>query len=112
MPFIDVYTNTHIGDKKEEIKKKLGQAICVIPTKNESQLMVRLSEDQVMYMAGKDQPAAMVILYVKDHFEQKYYEAFNKELTAILQEELGIDPGCIYLKMDENDIWGVRGIIV
>ena len=113
MPFIDVYTNVHIGANETEIKKRLGRAITEIPTKTESQLMIRLCEDQTIYMAGDgEQPAAMVILMVKGHFEQQYYEAFNKKLTAILQEELGIRPNRIYLKMDENDIWGVNGIIV
>ena len=113
MPFIDVYTNVHIGASAVEVKKRLGRAITEIPTKTESQLMVRLSGDQHLYMAGDgEQPAAMVILMVKGHFEKEYYEAFNKKLTAILQEELGIRPNRIYLKMDENEIWGVNGVIV
>lgn len=113
MPFLDVYTNVHIGSNESELKKRLGRAITEIPGKTESVLMIRFVDDQHLYMAGDgEQPAAMVVLMVKGHYEKEVYEAFNKKMTAILQEELGIRPNRIYLKMDENDIWGVNGIIV
>lgn len=113
MPFIDVYTNAHIGNSEKKIKQRLGEAITVIPGKTEAVLMIRLSEDQKLYMAGDgEEPAAMVMLMVKGHYEKEYYEAFTKELAKILNEELGIADKRIYLKMDENDIWGVGSIIV
>lgn len=110
MPFVNLYTNVHIGASERDLKKRLGRAITEIPGKSESSLMIRFAEDQHLYMSGDgDQPAAMVELKVKGHFETKEYDAFCRKLTMILQEELGIRPNRIYLQITESEIWGVNG---
>jgi len=111
MPMISVKTNTAIPvDKEVILKTKLGEAIALIPGKNESRLMISFEDNVRMYFSGKNDTS---MAYVEvDCLGQSTREAYTKVTAAIcdmMKAELGIAPGSVYVRYDEAVHWGWNG---
>lgn len=111
MPFINTRTNAKLTDEKcESIKKKLGKAIELIPGKSENWLMVSFDCESRLYFKGRnDKPLAFVEVKLFGKASGDAYNNLTREITGILNDELGIQPDCIYVKYEEVSNWGWNG---
>lgn len=111
MPYINTKTTVKIdNEKKEVIKTKLGKAIELIPGKSENWLMVSFDDNSVMYFKGSNEkPLAFVEVKIFGKASEDAYAKLTNAITSILNEELGIQPDCIYVKYEEVSTWGWNG---
>ncbi len=111
MPYINTKTTVTISeDKKELIKKKLGNAIELIPGKSENWLMLSFDDNSSMYFKGsKEKPLAFVEVKLFGKASLDAYQKLTNEITDILNKELKIQPDCIYVKYEEVSNWGWNG---
>lgn len=111
MPFISTKTTTVITEEKEErLKQRLGKAIECIPGKIESWLMLSFEDRSRMYFKGKNESdMAFIEVKIFGSASDAAYDALTKEITTIYAEELGIQPGQIYIKYEEIAHWGWNG---
>jgi phenylpyruvate tautomerase PptA (4-oxalocrotonate tautomerase family) len=111
MPYISTKTNIAITKEKELIiKEKLGKAIGIIPGKSETWLMLSFEGEASLYFQGKnDKPIAFVEVKLFGKADSNSYNKLTSEITNILETELGIEPGKIYVKYEEVSHWGYNG---
>jgi phenylpyruvate tautomerase PptA (4-oxalocrotonate tautomerase family) len=111
MPYISAKTNVKLSnDKYESIKTKFGKAIELIPGKSENWLMVSFEDESKLYFKGKnDKPLAFVEVSLYGKTSREAYNSLTREITNILQDELNIQPDCIYVKYEEVSTWGWNG---
>ena len=93
MPFIGSKVTVKISKEKEEsIKKKLGEAIQLIPGKRETFLMVGFEDEYSLYLAGeKLEKGAFVEVKIFGKASKDAYSNLTAEICKIYEEELGID---------------------
>lgn len=109
MPFINTKTNVSISkDQEVAIKSRLGQVITDIG-KSEGWLMVGFEENVSMYFKGSDEPCAIAEISLYGKASASAYELLTGDVTKILNEELGVPEGRIYVKYQEIDYWGWNG---
>lgn len=110
MPFISMNTNVKLSPEKiEELKAEAGRCIAVIPGKNESQLMVQISEGQHMFYKGEAVPCMMVQVNCYGQAAKEDLDAFVKELTDAIEKVTGVPAPNVYLTVDGYGNWGVAG---
>ena len=111
MPFIHTRVNRPIPKETEQaLAKDLGQAIALIPGKNESWLMLQFEENCRLYFRGNDQDGlAFVNVKLFGKAGEEAYEKLTREITRLLSRHLPIAPDCIYVQYDEIDHWGWNG---
>ncbi len=110
MPYINVKTNLPVDDlTQEQIKKQLGQAICIIRGKSEEWLMVGLEPESALWFAGSDEPAAMVEVAVYGGADAEDFDQLTARITDILGAYLDLDPRRVYVKYQECEYWGWNG---
>ena len=110
MPYIAINTCQKLSDaQKEKIKAEFGRLITIIPTKNESGLLVDFSGDRTIFKAGEKVDAAFIELrlFHKADFEPK--KKFTEETFELLTRELGLKKENMYLNILEFDEWGSAG---
>lgn len=110
MPFIDSkITGTVSEEKKELMKTRFGQAISLLH-KPESYLMVGFSDQYDLFLGGKKlEKGAYISVSLYGSAKQEDYENMTQEITRILNEELGIPAGNIYVTYHEITDWGIGG---
>lgn len=111
MPCIQVKTNTSISAAGEiAVKTALGNAIEMIPGKNEQWLMLVLEGNASIYFRGDNsKPSAWVQVSCYGKSDPADYSRLSGEICAILEKELGIAPSQTYIKYDETQSWGWNG---
>ncbi len=111
MPFINTKTTVSINsEKREAIKSKLGKAIELIPGKSESWLMLSFEDESVMYFNGSNaKPLAFIEVKIFGKASKDAYNKLTQAITDIIQEELDVQPDCIYVKYEEISTWGWKG---
>lgn len=111
MPHISTKTNLKLSkDKYEAIKTKFGKAIELLPGKSENWLMVSFEDESNLYFKGKnDSPIAFVEVSLFGKASKDAYNNLTREITNILNDELNIQPDCIYVKYNEVSTWGWNG---
>lgn len=111
MPYISTKTTVSINpEKRENIKKKLGKAIELIPGKSENWLMLSFDDNSMMYFKGSnDKPLAFVEVKIFGQASDTAYSKLTKAITEILNEELSISGDCIFVKYEEVSTWGWNG---
>ena len=111
MPYISTKTTVTINlEKREQIKKKLGKAIELIAGKSENWLMLSFDDKSTMYFKGSDaKPLAFVEVKTFGKSSKEDFSKLTKAITEILNEELNIQPDCIYVKYEEVTTWGWNG---
>ena len=111
MPYIRTTVSKEItGEKRENLKKKLGNAIALIPGKSESWLMLALEDKVNMYFKGDgSQDYAYVEVNIFGSASDAAYDRLTAAISEIINEELGIDRSNIYIKYEEAEHWGWNG---
>ncbi len=111
MPYIKTTTSVKLSDeKKDSLKKKLGQAIALIPGKSEAWLMLSFEDGAYMSFKGdssRDYAFADVSLF--GSASDAAYERLTEAICEILSEELGIGLSDVYVKYEEACHWGWNG---
>jgi len=111
MPFIGSKVTVKISEEKEEIiKKKLGEAIQLIPGKSETFLMVGFEDEYSLYLGGeKLENGAFVEIKIFGKANKDDYAKLTAEVCKIYEEELQILKNKIYVKYEEVENWGWNG---
>ena len=110
MPYICTTTNVGISAEKEKaLKQKLGKAIELLPGKSERWLMLSFVPETKMYFHGDSDNMAFVDVSIFGKSSPQNYQSLTSEITKILNEELGIEKDCIYVKYEESSYWGWNG---
>ena len=110
MPYIQIRTNKEITKEQElKIKERLGVAIEIVG-KSEAWLMVEFVPNCNLYFKGDNSnDIAYVDVKLYGRSDSSSYNNLTKEISAILNENLNIDPGNIYLSYGEFSNWGWNG---
>ena len=111
MPFIGTKITVKLSKEKEEIiKKRLGEAIELIPGKSETFLMVGFEDEYSLYLGGeKLEKGAFIEVKVFGKASKEAFSALTKEICSIYEEELQIPQDKIYVKYEEVENWGWNG---
>lgn len=111
MPFINSKVTVKMTDeKKENIKKRFGEAIKLIPGKSENWLMVGFEDGYDLYFQGnKDGESAFIEVKVFGSASSSVYNKMTSVICSILNEELNIPENRIYVKYEEVENWGWNG---
>lgn len=111
MPYIQTRTNVKIDKEKElRIKERLGRAISLLG-KSEDWLMLEFVPECNMYFGGdSNRLIAYVDIKIYGHGTRESFNNMTREVTKILNEELGIDSNNIYVSYGEFDNWGFNGV--
>ena len=111
MPYIQINTSRDLSaNQKDRIKAALGEVLPVaIPGKTEAGLMVAISGQYTMYMAGNDQDAAFVDVRCFKKTDPEARRAFTSAVFEILHKIAGFPPERVYLNFTDHDVWGTRG---
>ena len=111
MPYIDLKTTATVTkDKEIAIKAALGEAIALFPGKSERWLMVNISDECKMFLAGDNaDEIAMVEIDIFGSANDKSYNLMTRRVCDILSKELSVKGDKIYVKYREVDRWGFNG---
>ena len=111
MPCIQTKVNVSLTDEQEKsMKKRMGEAISIIPGKSESWLMVELEGDKHMFFKGKnDRPIAFAAISSYGSVDPSSASALTAKICDILEKELGVPKDNIYVRYAETDLWGWNG---
>lgn len=109
MPLITARISTEISKEKEiSLKTQFGKAIELIG-KSENWLMVEFQDNCRLYFKGDDAPSAMLEVDLLGKASAGGYDALTKQITDIVEKELGIAKDRIYVKYCEFEHWGYSG---
>ena len=114
MPFIIARVNVPVGKGQEtEIKTRMGQAIKLVPGKNESCLMLGIEDSCRFYLRGnRTQKAAYIEAAVFGNEDHVEFDAFAAATTDIFHLALGIPPENIYIRFDDIKAWSAGGAFI
>lgn len=113
MPYISCTTNHKLTLRQEnEITSKLGEIITIIPGKKEENLMIHLSDDQIMYFRGSDDPCMMIEVHLYNTADFECKKQFTERLTRMINIETNIDVDNIYVSFKEYPNWGKLGTLI
>ena len=106
MPFISFTTNHKLTLRQEnEIAKRTGELITILPGKKEENLMLHLEDNQIMYF----RMMIAVKLYNTIDFDAK--KKFTEELVKMIKETTNIEINDVYVSFDEYPNWGKQGTL-
>lgn len=110
MPFIDSkITGTVSKEKKEIIKKRLGEAISILG-KSEGFLMVGFQDRYDLYMGGNElEKGAFVSVSLFGNASSDAYNQMTETICTIYDEELGIPADKVYVTYTGVKDWGWNG---
>ena len=110
MPFIDVRLTVPVTDEqKESLKTAFGQAIGTLH-KTESYLMVSVTGDVPLWLGGKKlEKGAYVAVSLYGSAPAASYDKMTGQLCEILQRQLGIPGGAVYVTYHPVADWGWSG---
>lgn len=111
MPYLNVQTNVRMDAAgKTDFITKASQTTASILGKPESYVMVNIDSGNAMLFGGSDAPLAYVQLKSLG-LPEAQTTAFSQTLCELIQTELGIDAGRIYIEFSapERHMWGWDG---
>lgn len=111
MPYIKTTTTVNITEKmNDELVKKLGEAITLIPGKSEEWLMLATDDGSKMAFRGKsDCDVCMMEVDIFGSTTSEAYNALTERLCEVAEEVLGVAKDKVYVKYREYDRWGYNG---
>lgn len=111
MPYIEVKLAKQASRKQERIlTEKLGEAITLIPGKTPGGLMINISSDEHIYKGGEFiEYGAYVGVVLKTGPSREDCERLNGAIFKILEEDLKIPAGNIYVSFAFSDNFSVNG---
>lgn len=109
MPFIDSKVSIPVSKEQgEEIRRRLDEAISIIPGKSKEWLMVGIQDNYDLYFRD-DAACAFVDVSIFGPLSNDAAEKMTAEITHIFNEELLIAPDHIYVKYEQAEQWGWSG---
>lgn len=109
MPYILVNLSRSLSENEEiNLCNMLGKKISTIPNKTEKSLMVDISDNRVMFLAGKSSDCAYVDVRLYGKAEAEYKKALTEQIFEILSE-IDIDKDNVYITISEFENWGLKG---
>ena len=100
MPFINSKISVTVTPEQEvELKRRLGEAIAIIPGKSENWLMT----------GDNSEPMAFVEVSVFGGEDSQAFSQLTGEITKIFGDVLGIAADHIYVKYAATSNWGWNG---
>jgi phenylpyruvate tautomerase PptA (4-oxalocrotonate tautomerase family) len=114
MPYINVNLSKELNpQQKEQLKRKMGEIITLIPGKTEAVTMVDISGGHSLYMRGKAlENGAFVEIRLLGKAELKHKEALTEAVFRSLKELLGSPAEDIYVNVFEFENWGYNGKLI
>ena len=110
MPFIRIETSEKINEEaKEELTRRLGEAISIIPGKSERWLMLDFCAERNMAFSGEDGSCAMVTVKLFGSANSKFYNKLTARITEITEDVLSLSPTRTYVQYEEVYHWGYGG---
>lgn len=111
MPYIQVRTSVSITPEQEvELKKRIGEAISLLPGKSEGWLMVEFIDNCRLYFQGNaDKPSAFIEVRLYGKAAETAYNDLTSALSAMITEQLEIPLDRIYVRYQETPYWGWNG---
>ena len=105
MPYLNIKTNQEIKDQAA-LLKAASQTVAKASGKPESYVMVAIEQNLPMSFGGSDAPTA--ILDYRSLGLPADRQSFSDALCILINEQLGIDGGRIYISMtdSERQNWG------
>ncbi|MCX4187838.1 phenylpyruvate tautomerase MIF-related protein [Methylophaga sp. OBS4] len=105
MPYLNIVTNQEVRDQAA-LLKAASQAVSKASGKPESYVMVAVEQKANMLFGGTDAPTA--ILDYRALGLPGDRQAFSDALCTLINEQLGIDGGRVYISMtdSERQNWG------
>ena len=99
MPYIGSRVTMELSkEKKEELKKKMGEIIAKIPGKSEEWLMISFDDNKTIYFRGKEMDT-----------EREYKSKVTQLICDLYEKELHIPGDSIYITFSEVKDWGFNG---
>ena len=112
MPFISFTTNHKLTLSQEnEIAKRTGQLITILPGKKEENLMLHLEDNQIMYFRGDDIPCMMIAVKLYNTIDFDAKKKFTEVLVKMIKETTNIEINDDYVSFDEYPNWGKQGTL-
>lgn len=111
MPLIRMDTSAPVpAEKRDKLLLALSKTIARTTGKPESYVMVTLSQVSAS-MGGKVAPAAFADVRGIGGLGGKINVSISKEICDLLKQELGIEPGNVYLNFTDvsAENWGHKG---
>jgi len=108
MPYLNIQTNVTMDDSEQQVLlEKASQTVASILGKPESYVMVNLNSGNAMFFAGTAAPLAYLQLKSLG-LPEAQTSAFSQVLCELMQAELGIDSGRVYIEFSgpERHMWG------
>lgn len=114
MPFISInVAEKLLQEQKDAIKISLGKNISLLPGKDESQLMVDVSDGHSLYFGGRPMSKGAYVdirTFGDSDFESK--KAFTRSVYEILGNICGMHKEEIYLTYTAFNEWGSHGKLI
>ena len=111
MPFIDSkITGVVSKEKKEVIKKRLGEAASIFLGKSEGFLMAGFQDQYDLYMGGNElEKGAFISVSLFGSASSDAYNQMTEAICKIYKEELDIPGDKIYVSYMSTKDWGWNG---
>ena len=108
MPMIVTHTTAAITEeKKEALTRAFGEAITLLPGKNEAYLMLEFQGECSMAFHGDTKlPLAFVEVKILGKSTREAYAALTARICDVLKDTLGIPTEGTYVKYEEIEHWG------
>ena len=105
MPYLNIRTNQEVKDEAT-LMKVASQTVSRASGKPETYVMVTIDQKKPMLFGGSEAPAA--ILDYRSLGLPGDRQGFSDTLCSMINEQLGIDGGRIYISMtdSERQNWG------
>lgn len=110
MPYIQINIAKALNDaQKDQIKTGLGQNIALIPGKSEGTLMVDISDQHTIYLAGEKKETAFIDVRIYSTTTEEYKKSFTEAAFQTIAQATGIPQDAMYLTFSEFPNWGTKG---
>ena len=112
MPVIHTHVSCSTTQaQREALKAAYGKAITAVPGKSEGWLMCPFEDNMPIYFGGSDEaPAAYVEVNVfGTSVARSAWESLTEQISAALNQELGIPEDRMYIRYTATTDWGWSG---
>ena len=111
MPYINTTTTKVLTDEDvKSLTSDFGKAIETLPGKTEEWLMLNFEGGAKMAFRGKTEGDFCYIeVSIYGNADRESCGALTAALTEKVGERLGIAPECVYVRIEETELWGYGG---
>lgn len=111
MPYIEAKLSIKLDEsQKEDLQKKLTDAISSAFSKPKSYIMTNIEESKSLYMGGnKVERGAYILVRSLGSVSRPSCQAATKEISDILSDNYGLNGSNIYITYHPVEFWGWNG---